>query len=142
MPAETVEQEWTYIGRRRVQGGNLAHAWMDDEGVDRLFVKGHAGVVGGVYVVNATPDRVSLVTKGPNGPRFARRSEDPRTAEWVAEDGAAYDFDQLRKAEAKAKRDAVESFGTLTLDDVRHLMMTAGPQRSVLLARVLRRIGA
>jgi hypothetical protein len=140
---DTVEMEWTYVGRREVAGGGLAHTWLDDTGAERLFKSGYAGVVGGVYRVHATPERNSMVTKGANGPTFLRTAhDDPRISGWQADDDVAYAADQLRRSEQAAKRAGADRFGELTINDVRRRMLdSTGPQRAALVARVLRQIG-
>lgn len=140
MAAATLPQDWTYVGRRELTGGGLGFTWLDDNGETRIFKTGAARAIGGVYVVHATADRTQIVTKGANAPTFARVGDDPRIPTWEAEDVVAYGADQLRRAEAKAKRD--DRFGELTLDQVRTQMVGAtAPGRAALVARVLREIG-
>lgn len=134
-------ERWTYIGRRNLRSGAVAGAWLDGAGAQLLFTGRHRAI-GATYEVQvdrstgnprAAVDRAELLD--------AADDEDPRVPRWVADDRAAYASDQARRREERAKRQAAERFGELTLDDVRaRLHKLPAPQRAALLANVLQHI--
>lgn len=134
--SELHPERWTYAGRRVVDGGGLAGVWIDDVGEELLF-KGRHRSIGATYEVGVSRD--ATVRAGVDRAAFVDAGgDDPRIAEWVAHDRAAYTSDQARRREERAKRDAASRFGELTLDDVRErLRSLPAPQRAALLSNVL-----
>ncbi len=133
--SELTPERWTYAGRRVVTGGALAGVWVDGAGDELLFKCRHRSI-GATYEVGVNRD--ATVRASVDRAAFVDAGDDPRVPGWVAEDRAAYTSDQARRREERAKRDAAQRFGELTLDDVRaRLRSLPAPQRAALLANVV-----
>lgn len=100
--------------------------------------------IGATYEVEVQRDDGAFAGARVAGAKWvaAAADDDELVARWVAHDAAAYTADTARRRAERAKADAVERFGELTLDEVARMLANAGPQRYALLANVLRRIGA
>lgn len=145
---ELADELWTYISRRPGVKSKLVELWLDAEGNELVFGIGKGAAsrsVGATYTVGVDRDDEGTFRGAAlQGARFAEAGDpdDERVARWVALDRAAQTEDAARRRAERAKRDAGERFGELTLNDVRGLLANAGPQRYALLANVLRHIGA
>lgn len=128
-------ERWVYIGRRVLAKGGLGHYFLEPTGQARGFKKVSAHAVGATYEVHAIREGDSVSIAG--SPRFVEAAQEgSEAAVWEAEDRAAYTADELRKAEARAKREG--KFGELTLNDVRDLMRRRPMQATALLAQIIR----
>ena len=141
---EQVPERWTYLGRRKTQGGKLGALWKTSEGEELLFnSKRHPKVVGGIYDVTVyrTDEGISIGA----APPFVEPPDpdDSDTAKWEAEDRTAVTADAILKAEGKAHRGSPERFGALTLTDLRELYLRQPPiQAAALLGQILRYLRA
>jgi hypothetical protein len=145
---DTVER-WTYVGRRELQRGGLGVLYLDPNGAEclyRLRGKMRHRSIGATYDVTVDRDAEgnllgAFVASG----RFVEEADadDERLAGWAADDRAAYTADTARRREERAKADAAEAFGDLTLSELRVRMhRLPRPQRTALLANVLAELGA
>jgi hypothetical protein len=101
---------WTYAGRRvAANGKTLVHAWVDDTGEERYYVKLKALEVGGRYTVEVARDgeRVSVSqhvvwegTLPQTGP------DRERVQGWKAEDRAAQHTIERRREEKRVADDS------------------------------------
>jgi len=137
-----VAEVWIYAGRRELAGGGLAGAWVDGTGEELLFKCKHRAI-GATYEVQAGRDGTHIRASVDRAVFVEDAGDDPRVPGWAAVDRAAYTSDQARRREERAKRDAAQRFGELTLDDLRvRLAALPAPQRAALLANVLLHIRA
>lgn len=117
-----VEREWTYIGREFWPRDGIKHGWLCDDGQTRWWKRGPRDlIVGGVFTVETTEDRSTMVT---NRASYVRPSEHDDIDKWRLTDRRAYVEQQ---AAAERKRLAKDrDFGDLTLREVRSLMWDRG----------------
>ena len=142
-----VAELWRYAGRRTLSGKGLGALYIDPAGEELLFKAGRESAsraIGATYEVEVQRDDGAFAGARVAGAKWvaAAADDDELVARWVAHDAAAYTADTARRRAERAKADAVERFGELTLDEVARMLANAGPQRYALLANVLRRIGA
>lgn len=129
---------WKYMGRR-LYDGKLNYHWQDAEGKELVYGgKGMKGVsIGATYEVSVerTDDniRARVVKFG-----AAPVKGDEEVSRWVLADREAVMSDDVRKAEARAKREENDRLGDMTLREIRdNMLRRAGPRRSAQLAIVL-----
>lgn len=150
MSTQTTERDerWTYTGRRYA-GGKLTGRWLDENGAELHFnaakTKAAQRGIGSTFEVKTERDAAGeFVGAFVSSARFLESpdTDDARVLEWVALDRMAQTSDAARKRAERSKLDAAARFGELTLDELAVLLANAGPQRTALLANVLRHIGA
>lgn len=145
-PEAMQEDEWTYVGRRILNTGKLAHGWTcgrEDHEAEHLFIveKGdRKRVIGGTYVVKASETHETVVF--PDTPML-HSAEHPDRALWIAKDREALAWGERERAEAAAKRLEGGGIGKMTLDEARR-WVNLGPTttRTARLAIVLRWVAA
>ena len=130
-------ERWIYAGRREVSTGRLAGVWIDAAGDELLFKCKHRPI-GATYEVGVHRGDGSVRASVDRAAFLEATGDDPRIPEWVALDRTAYTNDQARRREERAKRDAAQRFGELTLDEIRaRVHDLPAPRRAALLANVL-----
>lgn len=120
MTATPTTETWVYAGRRDAGKGKIVHAWvtLHDEGREVLFEKKITGhTVGGLYDIAVTRDDGRVTVHGT--PTFTLEPAEPAASDlatldamrgWAAEDRAAYQLVEARKAErAAAKNDELDA---------------------------------
>lgn len=138
-----------YAGRRLAAGGRLAHSYVVDVPAGRRLLEpvpadvllskpfGRPAIGDRVLLEQVADRRYKLVDPDPAAP------VDERRASWAAEDAAAYQASQAAALERRLVADAKSSIDSLTLLELERLMRRLpAPQRSALIAVVLRRLGA
>lgn len=140
MSDEFKAELWTYLGRRELGKGGLGNLWLDEAGEKLLYgPKLKAHVVGARYEVQVARDLESVRA---GSPVFKEQPDDDRVPHWEAEDRAAYTADELRRMEQRARREAPDRFGQLTLAELKALYLKQPAARSAaLLAQTIRYLG-
>jgi len=118
-PAHDVREEWIYLGERLDRKGKAIYAWLDHEGNERWYgsVLTPGAAVGGVYLTTLTANG-QVLTGATTRPLYVRASDDARRAHWQAEHQLTRTLVEAQRAGAKAKKEAVDGIGTMTLDDI------------------------
>ncbi|MBJ7457596.1 MAG: hypothetical protein JHD02_00260 [Thermoleophilaceae bacterium] len=116
-----VTEEWTYAGRRIGLANNLLFTWLDAKGEERVFSKLKHHALAGVYEIDVDRDEEGAFRGAYFASlHFVKRlsvDDDPRVSSWLVEDRAAFEADEQRKFEARAKRD--DQLPHLTLEQLR-----------------------
>src|SRR5690348_16698527 len=93
MTADTTPAQWTYTGRRTTAADKTVQAFVDEAGAERWYgaLVPSWAKPGSVFEVHVTADGKSVMTKGPNAPRYLRATDRPLgdVAEWEAADALA-----------------------------------------------------
>lgn len=144
-PAEELEQ-WTYLGRRRLTGGKLGYLWRDAGGRELAYpgLKAHApGATYTVTVRSRDEDGSAATVAAVVTFAEAAPAGDEETARLVLADREAHLADEVRRAEARERKDAGERLGDLNLREIRDgLLRQGGPHRSARLALIINYLNA
>lgn len=109
-------ERWTYLGKKRVTGGTVRHAWRDESGDGPLlFKKLKAGVVGGIYEVDATRNDAGGVSVGVDV-AFTNQWASDREVLVLEDRAEAKALERDRLERAGAKKDALEEAARPLLD--------------------------
>jgi hypothetical protein len=119
---ESVEQTATYAGVREASNGKLAQAWIVN-GEELWFSKPIGQVVGGIYVLQMTPDRKRAYTKSQ---RYTMERIDDREqiAAWELADRRVKNKRKRAAAERKHKANGVLDDATYSIDRITRSLKT------------------